>query len=162
MSYVTVFEITRDESLWWWPLLFGTLIFALIATIILLLTQGLSFITMIVRFVVFLFACLWIILASYPIRYRSRMVQAYRNGNYAVIEGRVEHYSWKGKTECFSVHGVRFCRGTGNPVLRWPIGFLREDLPVRIAYFDDKTGGEISEASLFPRILRLDVGGNSR
>jgi hypothetical protein len=101
----------------------------------------------------FLFACLWMVLLAYTLLNRRRYVQAYRNGKYGVVEGPVEHYSWKGKTECFSVRGVEFCRGTGNPdQLAWPVGLTREGLPVRIAY---------SEA-VHPKILRLDIGRNSR
>jgi hypothetical protein len=153
MAYVTVFEITHDSSLWWWPFLFIPLANALIAAVILLLTRDLGFVTKVVRSAVFLYACLLVVLLAYNFRDRRRYVQAYQTGRYAVVEGRVEHYSRKGKTECFSVRGVEFCRGTGNPdQLAWPIGLTSEGLPVRIAYF----------AGQFPRILRLDIGRNSR
>jgi hypothetical protein len=110
-------------------------------------------ITKLIRFVVFLFACLWLALVVYNLLGRRHYVQAYRNGTYRVVEGPVEHYSWKGKTECFSIHAAVFCRGTGNPdQLAWPIGLTREGVPVRVAYIGDKN----------PRILRLEVGRNSR
>jgi hypothetical protein len=154
MSYVTVFEITHDSSLWWWPSPIGTLVFGLFATIFLLLMRDLWFITKVLRSFVFLFACLWVVLLAYKPLDRRRYVQAYENGKYTVVEGPVEHYSWKGKTECFSVRGVEFCRGTGNPdQLAWPIGLTSERLPVRIAY---------SEMNQFPKILRLEIGRNSR
>ena len=154
MSYVTVFEVTHDSSLWWWPLLFLTLVFGLLATIFLLDSRGWGFITKVERSLLFLFACLWVVLVAYKLLDRRRYVQAYENGKYAVVEGPVEHYSWKGKTECFSVRGVEFCRGTGNPdQLAWPIGYTSERLPVRIAY---------SEMDHFPKILRLEVGSKSR
>jgi len=153
MSYVTVFEITHDASLWWWPWVFGTLIFGLFATIFLLLMRGLWFITKIVRCFVFLFACLWLVLVAYNLLNRRSYVQAYRNGKYTLVEGRVERYSWKGKTECFTVRGVEFCRGTGTPdQLAWRIGLTREGVPVRVAY---------SEVDQYPKILRLDIGRNS-
>jgi hypothetical protein len=153
MPYVTVFEITHDASLWWWPWLFGTLIFGLFATILLLLTRGLGCITKLIRFVVFLFACLWVALVAYKLHDRSARVQAYRNGTYRVVEGPVEDYSWKGKTECFRIHAAVFCRRTGNPdQLAWPTGLTREGVPVRVAYSGDKN----------PQILRLEVGRNSR
>lgn len=154
MSYVTVFEITHDSSLWWWPLLFGTLIFGLFGTIFYLLMRDLWFITKAIRYLMLLFACLWVVLVAYKLLDRRRYVQQYQNGRYAVVEGPVEYYSWKGKTECFGVRSVEFCRGTGNPdQLAWPIGLTREGLPVRIAY---------SEIDQFPKILRLDIGRNSR
>src|SRR5215472_7734433 len=154
MSYVTVFEITHDSSLWWWPWLFGTVIFGLFATILLLLMRDLLFITKVFRSFVFLFLCLWVVLLVYNLRNRKRYVQAYQNGKYEVVEGPIEHYSWKGKTECFTVRGVEFCRGTGNPdQLAWPIGLTTERLPVRVAY---------CEIEQFPKILRLEIGRNSR
>jgi hypothetical protein len=146
MSYVTVFEITHDSSLWWWPWVFGTLIFGLFAAILLMLK--------ILRSLVILFVCLWVVLLAHNLRSRKRYVEAYQNGKYEVVEGPVEHYSWIGKTECFSVRSVEFCRGTGNPdQLAWPIGLTSERLPVRIAY---------SEMDRFPKILRLEIAGSSR
>jgi hypothetical protein len=150
MTYVTVFEITHDSSLWWWPLVLLPLIYGLIGTVILLLTRDLGFITKVVRSLVFLFASLVVVLLGYNFLNRRHYVQAYENGSYAVVEGPVEHCSWTGKTECFSVRAVEFCRGTGNPEkLGWPIGLIQKGLPVRIAY---------SEIDRFPKILRLDIG----
>ena len=60
MSYVTVFEITHEAIPLWVPLSF--LIFGLFATIFLLLTRDLGCITKIIRYSVFLFACLWVVL----------------------------------------------------------------------------------------------------
>ena len=154
MSYFTAFEITRDSSLWWWPWVVGTLIFGLFATIFLLLVRNEISSKKRLRALVVLFACLWVILVAYKLRERRRYIQAYRDGKYTVVEGRAEHYSWKGKTECFRVRGVEFCRGTGNPEqLGWPIGLVSEGLPVRVTY---------SEMNQFPKILRLDIGRASR
>jgi hypothetical protein len=56
--------------------------------------------------------------------------------------------------ECFSVHDLEFCRGTGNPdQLAWPAGLTQKGLPVRVAY---------SEMEKFPKILRLKIARNSR
>src|SRR5262252_8787806 len=156
MSYVTVFEITHEAIPLWVPLSF--LIFGLFAAIFLLLTRDLGCITKIIRYSVFLFACLWVVFVAYSFHYQKRIVQAYQNGKYKVVEGPVEHYSSTGKTECFSVRGVEFCHGIANPLgwnppLRlgpatWPVGLTRDGLPVRIAYSDDE----------YPMILRLDIG----
>lgn len=117
MSYVTVFEITHDSSLSWWPFLVLPLANGLIGTVILLLTRNLGSTTKLVRSFVFLYACLLVVLLAYNFRNRSRYVQAYRSGKYAVVEGPVERYSWN----VFSVHDLEFCRGTGNPdQLAWP------------------------------------------
>jgi len=154
MSYITVFEITHDHSLWWWPWVFGTLIFGVFATIFILLTRDLGCISKIVKAGAFLFACLWLTFVGYKLHDRKHFVQAYKVGKYAVVEGPVEHYSWIGKTECFTVRGIEFCRGTGNPEqLAWPIGLTKEGLPVRVAFSSDHK---------FPKILRLEVGHNSR
>ena len=154
MSYVTAFEITRDSSLWWWPWVTGTVIFGLFATIFLLLLRNDPFTRKRVRWAVVLFGCLWAALVTYKLHERRRYIEAYRDGTYTVVEGRAEHYSWKGKTECFGVKGVEFCRGTGNPdQMSWPIGTVSEGLPVRVAY---------TEMGGFPKILRLETGRVSR
>ena len=155
MPYFTVYEITHESFLlsWRFPFIAGSLIYGLFAAILLLLTRGLGCVTKIVRFFLFLFACLWVVLMGYNLRYHARLVQAYEAGKYAVVEGPVEEYSWKGKTECFRVREVKFCRGTGSPgLLGWPIGLTREGLPVRVAY----SPGE------YPKILRLEIARNSR
>jgi len=93
---------------------------------------------------------------------QRHLIQAYQNGKYKAVEGPVEHYSWKGKHECFSVRGVDFCHGTANTVgwdlpLRlglstWPVGLLHNGLPARVAYYDHDE---------FHTILRLDIGRNA-
>lgn len=154
MSYVTVFEITREAIPLWIPLSF--LIFGLFATIG-LLDRNLVFVSFALLLV---FVCA--VFAAYYFHGRRHDLQAYRNGKYKVVEGPVEHYSLKGKTECFSVRGVEFCHGTANqvgwdPPLRlgpstWPVGLAGDGLPVRVAYFD-----ELIEGSSLPRILRLEI-----
>jgi hypothetical protein len=155
LSYVTVYEITHESFLlsWRFPFIAGSLIFGVFAAIFLLGSRGLGCVTKIVRCLVLSFACLWVAIIGYNFRYHRRLVQAYGAGKYAVVEGIVEQYSWRGKTECFRVRGVNFCRGTASPgLLGWPIGLTREGLPLRVAY----APGE------YPKILRLDVGRSPR
>lgn len=163
MSYVTVFEITHEAIPLWFP--FAFLFFSLWGTIIFSQTRNLGPVTKVARGVVFLVACLWVVGAASYFLHRRYDVQAYRNGKYKVVEGPVEHYEWQGKHECFTVHGVKFCHGTANQVGRdpplrlgpstWPVSLIREGLPVRIAYSDDKPPQS-------PQILRLEIGLNSR
>lgn len=161
MSYVTVFEITHEAISLFIPLSF--VVFGLLGPNFILLTRELPFIRTVVRLSVFLFACLWVVFVAYTFRSRSRLARAYQSGKYKVVEGPVEHYSWTGKTECFSVRGVEFCHGTANqvgwdPPLRlgpatWPVGITRESLPVRVAYCDEDN---------FHILLRLEMGRSSR
>lgn len=150
MSYVTVYEITHEPFPWWIAVHF--LVLSLIGAVILLDTRRLGFVTKGVRYFMLLFACAVVILYSLHFLNHRRYVQAYQNGKYAVAEGPVDQYSWRGKSECFSVRGVRFCRGTADWPGLWPDGLLREGLPVRIVYADNQ----------FPVILRLDIGRSSR
>lgn len=155
MSYVTVYEISHESFLlsWRFPFIVFPIIFGLFAAIFLLQTRNLGCVTKLVRTGVLLFACLWAVFTAYRFHDYGRYVQAYEHGTYNLIEGRVERYSWIGKTECFTVRGVEFCRGTGNAgLLGWPIGLTREGLPVRIAYSDDP----------FRKILRLEAGRKSQ
>lgn len=158
MSHVTVFEITNESLPLWIP--FFPVIFGLFAAILFLLTRGDSdFFSKLVRYFMLLFACLWVIVVLYHVRNRKHYVQAYQDGKYSLVEGPVEHYSWVGKHECFSVRGVEFCHGTANlvgwnPPFRlgpstWPVGLTHEGLPVRVAYSEDDG---------FHTILRLDIG----
>ena len=164
MPYVTLFEITQESLPLWIP--FFPVIFGLFGAIFFLLTRGVSdSFSKLVRYFMLLFACLWVIVVVYHVRNRRHYVQAYQNGKYSLVEGPVEHYSWKGKTECFSLRGVEFCHGTANqvgwqPPLRlgpssWPVGLIRQGLPVRVAYSDDQPPQS-------PLILRLEIGSNSR
>jgi hypothetical protein len=98
-----------------------------------------------------LFAFVVMIFAAYFLLGRRQIIKAYQNGKCAVVEGPVEHYSWKGKTECFSVRGAEFCHGTA-PVLDgfnqssvWHAGLIGKGMPVRVAYYNGV-------------ILRLDIG----
>lgn len=155
MSYVTVFEITHQTFPW--SLLVFNLVVGLLGTVLFLLTRNLGPITVAFRFLMFLFFSLVAVLDAYNFHERRHYVQAYENGKYAVVEGRVEDYSWRGRSECFRVSGVRFCRGTGNEV-DWPIGVTLDGVPVRVAYLHEKIP---LESSSFPKILRLEIGRNS-
>jgi hypothetical protein len=162
MSYETVFEITHEAIPLWIPFMF--VIWGLFGTIFYLGTRDSEFISKVFfRCFMLLFALLWVVFTSYYFLEQRHYVQAYQNGKYKVVEGPVEHYSWTGKHECFSVRGVEFCHGTANqvgwdPLFRlgpstWPVSLTREGRPVRVAYsFDHK----------FPMILRLEIGSNSR
>jgi hypothetical protein len=167
MSYVTVFEITREAIPFWFPVSFAFL--GLWGTVILSQTRNLGPTTKVGRGVVLFFACLWVAVASLYFFDRRHDIQGYRNGKYKVVERPVEHYEWQGKHECFTVRGVDFCHGTANqfgwvPPFRlgpssWPIGLTREGLPVRVAYSDDPIP---LEKNVFPLVLRLDIVSNSR
>lgn len=161
MSYVTVFEITHQALPLWIPLFVP--IFGLIFTIILLGSRGLGCIRFVYRSFALLFACLWLVFTVCSVLSQKKDIEAFQKGGYAVVEGPVEHYSWSGKTECFSVRGVEFCHGTANQVgwdppfrlgpATWPVGVAFEGLPVRVAY---------SRHDGFSTILRLEVGRFSR
>lgn len=155
MSYVTVFEITHQAFPWF--LIVFNLVVVLLGTVLFLLTRNLGPITMVFRFLMLLFFCLCAVLDAYNVHERRHYLQAYENGKYAVVEGPVEDYSWRGRSECFSVRSVRFCRGTGNE-LDWPIGVTHDGVPVRVAYLHERIP---LEASSFPKILRLELGHNS-
>jgi len=155
VSYVTVFEVTRESIPLWIPVLF--LFFSLLGAIFYLGTRDSGFAKWVFMPFVLLFACIWLAATSYYFLGRRHDLRAYQNGKYKLVEGPVEHYSWKGKTECFSVRGVEFCHGTANivgwdPPLRfgpstWPVGFIHDGLPVRVAYSGDP----------YLKILRLDI-----
>ena len=160
MSYITVFEITKEAIPLWFPVSF--VFFGVWGTVVLSQTRNLGPTTKFWRGAVFFFACLWGGAAAYFFLGRRHDLQLYRNGSYKVVEGPVEHYSWKGKTECFRVRGVEFCHGTANQVgwappfglgpASWPVSLTPEGRPVRVSYDDDHE---------FHVLLRLEVGGNS-
>jgi uncharacterized SAM-binding protein YcdF (DUF218 family) len=159
MSYVPVFEITHEALPLWIPIFF--VLFNLFGAIFLLLARNSGFVRWFFMSFILLFACVWAATTSYYFRRRTHDIQTYQSRQYKAIEGPVEHYSWNGKHECFSVRGVEFCHGTANtvgwdPPLRlapstWPVGLLREGLTVRVAYSSDQS---------YPRVLRLDIARN--
>jgi hypothetical protein len=162
MSYVTVFEITREAIPLWFPVSF--VFFGVWGTVMLSQSRNLGPSIKFARGVVLFFACLWVAAASLYFLNRRHDVEAYRNGSYKIAEGPVEHYQWQGKHECFTVRSIDFCHGTANPFgwvppfrlgpASWPVGLTREGLAVRVAYSDDPVP---LEKSAFPLVLRLDV-----
>jgi len=167
MSYVTVFEITRQAIPFWFPVSF--VFFGVWGTVILSQARSLGPITKFVKGVVLFVPCLWVALASLYFLDRRHDIQAYRNGKYKVVEGPVERYERQVKHECFTVRGVDFCHSTidqfgWDPPFRlgpssWPVGVTREGLPVRVAYSDDPRPFETNAS---PLLLRLDIVSNSR
>ena len=158
MPYVTVFEITQKPFQWWFPG-FG-LIFVLIGAVLIWIgrrwaSQKHAKVT---GYFMLAFASLWVLIAfgSTSSSYRQS-VESYRNGNYAVVEGRVENFQpmpYEGhQDECFSVRGQRFCYSDyeiqpGFNQSASHGGPIREGLPVRIAFYKGQ-------------ILRLEVRGDS-
>jgi hypothetical protein len=72
--------------------------------------------------------------------------QAYKNGQYSVVEGRVENFRpmpYEGhQQECFSVYYTRFCysdfeRTAGFNNAASHGGPIRLGLPVKVAYVDN-------------------------
>lgn len=154
MPYVLVFEITR-KPLQFWVFLLLFLIFTLIGTVVTLMARehGSRAGTKAVRYSLLLIASLWIFSFSYAFFGRRRYVQAYRSGNYAVVEGPVEDLYQDSKMECFSVRHVRFCYGDAviQPGFNQTAshgGPIREGLPVRVTYYDGQ-------------ILRMDIAASS-
>lgn len=158
MPYVTVFEITQKPFQWWFPA-FG-LIFVVVGIVFVLIgrkwtsqkpVKMLGYFTLV-------FASLWVVVAfSFTFLEYRTCVEAYRNGNYAVVEGDVEDFRpmpFQGhQDECFSVHGERFCYSDYGiqPGFNWSAshgGPIRQGLPVRIAHYDGQ-------------ILRLEVRADS-
>jgi hypothetical protein len=158
MPYITVFEITQKPFQWWFPA-FG-LIFVLMGAVSVWIgrrwpSQKLMKIT---GYFGLVFASLWVLLAfgSTFSEYRQ-CVDAYRSGNYAVVEGQVENFRpmpYEGhQDECFSVRNKRFCYSdygiqAGFNQSASHGGPVREGLPVRIAYSNDQ-------------ILRLQIRADS-
>ena len=168
MSYVTVFEITHKAIPLIVPL--SLLLFGLFATMIVLDTRHWGFLAKYVRYpLILFFTCLLVVPSAYSLFDLRHSIQKYRAGKYKVVEGPVEHYSWRGGGEFFTVRGVEFEHATTNPVgwvppfrlgpSSWAVGILQDGLPVRVAYSDDPVP---FEEKVFPFILRLDVGSKSR
>lgn len=168
MSYVTVFEITHKAIPLIVPL--SLLLFIIFVTLIVLDTRHWGFLAKFVRYpLILFFTCLFVVPSAYSLFDLRHSIQRYRDGKYKVVEGPVEHYSWRGKTECFTVNGVQFCHGTANQVgwkpplglgpSSWAVGILQDGLLVRVAYSDDPVA---FEEKAFPFIFRLDVGSKSR
>jgi hypothetical protein len=107
-QYTTFFEITQKGFVWWFPA--GGVLIALFALFVVRPKyRGNKWI-----YVVVVFGSLWSLLtfSSTLSAYRGAQ-QAYRTGQFRVVEGPVENFDpmpWTGhKDECFSVQRVRFC-----------------------------------------------------
>ena len=105
--------------------------------------------TLLPRIGVVLLACFGIVFAGLNLYGRTRLLNGYRNGKYAVVEGRIEHHSFTGKTECFDVRPVKFCRGTAQSA--WPGAIVHDGQRVRIAYSDEP------KPDPYPVILRIEI-----
>jgi hypothetical protein len=154
MPYATVFEITQKPFQWWFSA-FG-LIFVVIG--IALVLVGKKWPSQkrakYVGFFMLVFASLWTVLTfTSTFSEYKKCVDAYRTGNYAVVEGSVRDFRpmpYEGhQDECFSVQNERFCysdyavqAGFNHSASHG--GPIREGLDVRVAYYDRQ-------------ILRLDV-----
>ncbi len=154
MPYVTVFEITQ-KPYHWCSVGFG-LTFVLFGVVLVWIGRRWESQKQakLVGYLEIAFASVWVLMAfSSSFSEYRQCRNAYRAGNYAVVEGRVENFqlvSYEGQGECFSVKNQRFCYSDdttqpGFNQLASHGGPVREDLPVRIAYFDGQ-------------ILRLEIG----
>jgi hypothetical protein len=103
------------------------------------------------------FGSLWtLIVLSTTLREYVMLHQAYRNGQYSVVEGQVENFRpmpYDGhQQECFSVQHTTFCysdfeRTAGFNNAASHGGPIRSGLPVKVAYVDG-------------HILRIEVEGD--
>ncbi|HTV49017.1 MAG TPA: hypothetical protein VMG59_11300 [Phycisphaerae bacterium] len=158
MPYVTFFEITQKPYQWWFPA-FG-LIFVLIGTILVWNGRRKKTETTkkLVGYFILLFASLWVFCAFVLTFFEYRQcINAYRNGNYAVVEGRVENFHpmpYEGHSdETFTVGNESFSYSDydiqpGFNQAASHGGPIRDGLQVRIAYYDGQ-------------ILRLEIRADS-
>ena len=153
MPYTTIFEITQKSYQWWSPAI--GLIFVLFGVVLVWISWRWESQRQakLVGYLEIAFASVWVLMAfSSSFSEYRQCRNAYRTGNYAVVEGRVENFqsiSFEGQGECFSVQTQRFCYSgdtthSGFSQLASHGGPIREGLPVRIAYFDGQ-------------ILRLEI-----
>lgn len=174
MPYITVFEITQKPFEWWWPA-FGLLFVAIGAFLIRFGPKldrnkdlkkprfSLAVDSRLIGWFFVIFASGWTLLAfggTYS-SYRE-YAQAYRTGQYSVVEGPVEDFhpmSYEGhQNECFRVKKEKFCYSdyTISPAFNQSAshgGPIRTGLPVRIAYYEDE--------NFQAYILRLEIRADS-
>ena len=174
MPYVTVFDITQKPFAWWWPAL--GLIFVVIGVFLIkfgpkldrnknLKKPGFSLAvdSRLIGWFFVVFASGWTLFAfggTYS-TYRDS-VQAYRTGQYSMVEGFVEDFHpmpYEGhQNECFRVKKERFCYSdyAVSPAFNQSAshgGPIRAGLPVRIAYYEDD--------NFQAYILRLEIRADS-
>lgn len=159
MPYVTVFDISQESFKWWWPA-FG-LLFVVIGVMLIKFgaKPGAAKEQKILGWAMVVFASFWT-LFSFGFMYSSHReyAEAYRRGQYSVVEGVVEGFHpmpYEGhQEECFVVQKEEFCYSdydVSKPGFNHSAshgGPIRAGLPVRIAYRDG-------------RILRLEIGAGS-
>lgn len=155
VRYITVFQITQKSYPWWFPAFGLIFVFGGIVLVWIGRRWNSQRRAKRVGYIAIVFASLWVLSAfMFTFREYRRCIDAYRSGNYAVVQGQVENFHpmpYEGhQDECFSVQSQTFCysdygvqpgfdRSTSHG------GPIHQGLPVRIAYFDGQ-------------ILRLDVG----
>lgn len=158
MPYVTVFDIAQTHFQWWFTA-FG-LIFVLIGIVFIFVGKKWPSLrrAKITGYFMLVFASLWTVIAFNSTfgDYR-KSIDAYRAGNYAVVEGNVKNFHpmpYEGhQDECFSVQDERFCYSdyavqAGFNQSASHGGPIREGLPVRVIYYNGQ-------------ILRLEVRADS-
>jgi hypothetical protein len=174
MPYVTVFDITQKPFEWWWPA-FG-LIFVVIGVFLIkfgpkidrnknLKKPGFSLAvdSRLIGWSFVVFASGWTLFAFGGAYFDYRdSVQAYRTGQYSMVEGLVEDFHpmpYEGhQNECFRVKKEKFCYSdyAVSPAFNQSAshgGPIRAGLPVRIAYYE----GDNFQAY----ILRLEIRADS-
>lgn len=149
MSYVNVYEITRDSVPLWFPVVFIFIVLGCIG--VWWEFRNMGAIKKAARRFLLLPVCLWLILFYVYHLGRKPYVQAYKSGNYLSVEGPVEHSSRRGKSECFTVRGAEFCHSCVDVVT---INFFRRGFECGLV----SGGRPVRVAAYNGRILRLDVG----
>jgi hypothetical protein len=159
MPYVTVFDISQKPFEWWWSA--SGLLFVVIGILLIRFGTklGAAREQKILGWAMVIFASFWT-LVSFGFMYSSyrEYAEAYRTGQYSVVEGIVEGFHpmpYEGhQEECFVVQKEKFCYSdydVSKPGFHQTAshgGPIRAGLPVRIAYRDG-------------RILRLEIGAGS-
>jgi hypothetical protein len=123
MSYITVYEITRDSVQLWFPVVFIFIALGCIGVWWEFRNTG-GLLKAARRFLL-LPVCLWLLVFYVYSLGQRPYLQAYKSGNYLSVEGPVEHSSWTGKRECFTVHGAELCHSCVDVVT---INFSAVDL----------------------------------
>jgi hypothetical protein len=153
VHYRVVFEISQKGFDWWFPAV-GVLFLIAGATLVWIGKRQKCTRFRKTGYVFLGFASLWtLVVFCTTFREYLALHQAYRKGQYSVVEGRVENFRpmpYDGhQDECFSVKDMTFCYSDFGPTAGFNNtashgGPVRPGLPVRVAYIDS-------------HILRLEV-----
>ena len=137
-QYTTFFEITQKGFSWWFPA--AGLVIAAVGLFVIRKNQPRTK----WAYALVAGALLWTMFTfSFMQSEYSEFRQAYRTGQFQVVEGPVERFDpmpWEGhKEECFSVQHVRFCYSdfvitSGFNETSSHGGPIRDGLPVRVSY----------------------------